>query len=141
MNLVEWVKDEVKSGVELWQDEKLIQQNGANVKGKASQRNLSQISSNSTEEWYRLCRLNAPVGTIIETYNETLWTELFNDTAALVRNDLTKCQLKECAAKSAKTLLSVLQKRNKDHWSDQVSKKEVDVKSNNDTDTTFTVVE
>lgn len=121
MNLTDWVKDELKNGVELWIDEKIVTQNGAQLKRNVKRLReicLGIISSNSPEEWYRLCRLNAPVGTVIVPYDEAVWTELFNDTTALVRNELTKALLKERAAKSAQTLLSVLQKRDKEHWSD-----------------------
>jgi hypothetical protein len=144
MNLTDWVKDELKNGVELWIDEKIVTQNGAQLKRNVKRLReicLGIISSNSPEEWYRLCRLNAPVGTVIVPYDEAVWTELFNDTTALVRNELTKALLKERAAKSAQTLLSVLQKRDKEHWSDNVAKKEVNVKTNEGTNVTFTVVE
>jgi hypothetical protein len=144
MNVYEWTVDALKDGVELWQDEKIVVQNGATLKRNAKRLReicLGIISSNTPEEWYRLCRLNAPVGTVIVPYDETVWTELYNDTTALVRNELTKCLLKERAAKSASTLLSILQKRDKEHWSDNTVKKEVAVKSNNGTDITFTVVE
>lgn len=144
MNLTDWVTDELKNGVELWLDEKIVTQNGAQLKRNVKRLReicLGIISSNSPEEWYRICRLNAPVGTVIVPYDEAVWTELFNDTTALVRNELTKALLKERAAKSAQTLLSVLQKRDKEHWSDNVAKKEVNVKTNEGTNVTFTVVE
>lgn len=121
MTLIEYVKDALKDGVELWSDDKLVTApNGAVLKRDTKRLReicLGVISSNSAEEWYRICRLNSPVGTVIEPYDET-WVELFNDTTALVRNELTKCLLKERAAKSASTLLGILSKRDKDHWSD-----------------------
>lgn len=144
MNVLEWVQDSLKNGVELWEDEKTIMENGVMLKRNTKRLReicLGIISSNNAEEWYRICRLNAPVGTVIVPYDETVWTELYNDTTALVRNTLTKALLKERAAKSASTLLSILQKRDKEHWSDNTVKKEVAVKSNNGTDITFTVVE
>lgn len=121
MNLYDWVKDALKDGVELWSDDKLVT-NAQGVTIKRDTRRLREIclgviSSNTAEEWYRICRLNAPVGTVITPYID-VWEDLFNDTTALVRNELTKCLLKERAAKSAQTLLNILQKRDKDHWSD-----------------------
>lgn len=145
MTLIEWVKDALKDGVELWSDDKLVTApNGAVLKRDTKRLReicLGVISSNNAEEWYRICRLNAPVGTIIEQYDDACWVELFNDTTALVRNDLTKCLLKERAAKSAQTLLGILQRRDKDHWSEQAKEKKVDVKTDNGMNVTFTVVE
>lgn len=120
-NVLEWTKDTLKDGVELWNDDKVINQNGATLKRNTRRLReicLGVISANTAEEWYRICRLNAPPGTVIEPFIKDLWIELFNDTTALVRNELTKCLLKERAAKSAQTLLNILQKRDKDHWSD-----------------------
>lgn len=145
MTLIEWVKDALKDGVELWSDDKLVAApNGAVLKRDTKRLReicLGVISSNSAEEWYRICRLNSPVGTIIEPYDDVCWVELFNDTTALVRNDLTKCLLKERAAKSAQTLLGILQRRDKDHWSETAKEKKVDVKADNGMNVTFTVVE
>lgn len=144
MTLIEWVKDVLKDGVELWNDEKIVSQNGATCKRNTKRLReicLGVISSNNAEEWYRICRLNSPVGTVIEPYDETVWLELFNDVTALVRNDLTKCLLKERAAKSASTLLGILQRRDKEHWSESAKEKKVDVKTGTGTDITFTVVE
>lgn len=120
MNLYDWVKDALKDGVELWSDDKLVT-NAQGVTIKRDTRRLREIclgviSSNTAEEWYRICRLNAPVGTVITPYID-VWEDLFNDTTALVRNELTKCLLKERAAKSAQTLLGILERRDKPHWS------------------------
>lgn len=116
MNLYDWVKDALKDGVELWSNDKLV--NGTIKRDTRRLREicLGVISSNTAEEWYRICRLNAPVGTIITPYID-VWEDLFDDTTALVRNELTKCLLKERAAKSAQTLLGILERRDKQHWS------------------------
>lgn len=144
-NVLEWTKDTLKDGVELWNDDKVINQNGATLKRNTRRLReicLGVISANTAEEWYRICRLNAPPGTVIEPFIEDLWIELFNDTTALVRNELTKCLLKERAAKSAQTLLNILQKRDKDHWSDNPKEKKVDVKAdNNGMNVTFSIME
>lgn len=147
MNVIEWVKDTLKDGVELWNDEKII----INAQGVAIKRDtkrlreicLGVISSNNAEEWYRICRLNAPVGTVVEAYESwpEEWVELFNDVTALVRNDLTKCLLKERAAKSAQTLLNILQKRDKEHWADKPVDKQMKVESSAPVNLTFSVVE
>ena len=126
MTLLEWTKDILKNGVELWSDEAFITaKNGSVVKRDVKVLRavcLGIISSNNAEEWYRLCRLNCPAGTVIEPYYESTWKELFEDTTALVRNELTKCLLKERAAKSAQTLLNILSRRDKEHWSEDKGK-------------------
>lgn len=126
MTLLEWTKDILKNGVELWSDDAFITaKNGSVVKRDVKVLRavcLGIISSNNAEEWYRLCRLNCPAGTVIEPYYESTWKELFEDTTALVRNELTKCLLKERAAKSAQTLLNILSRRDKEHWSEDKGK-------------------
>lgn len=126
MTLIEWTKDLLKNGVELWSDEALITaKNGSVVKRDVKVLRavcLGIISSNTAEEWYRLCRLNCPAGTVIEPYYESTWKELFEDTTALVRNELTKCLLKERAAKSAQILLGILSRRDKEHWAEDKGK-------------------
>lgn len=147
MNIIEYTKDALKNGVELFNDEIFM----TNAQGITVRRNtaklraicLGAISSNDAKEWYRVCRLSSPVGTIIEPFedNEATWNELFNDTIALVRCELTKCLLKERAAKSAKTLLDILSKRDKEHWADDKVKKDLSIKSPGPIDVTFTVVD
>lgn len=126
MKLLEFVKKQFERGPELFVDEKVH----VNDKGVSVMRNckrlremsLGLISSNNADEWYRICRLNCEPGTIIEDYKEEDWTELYNDMLSLVRNELTKCLLKEREKKSAKTLLDILSKRDKNHWSDNNTK-------------------
>lgn len=144
MNLYEWVKDLFKSGVELFNDEIIF----TNDKGITVKRNtkllrelsLGIISSNDSKEWYRICRLNCPVGTIIEDYNELEWNELYDDITALVRNRLTKELLKERATKGAQTLLNILSKRDKGHWGDDSKQTQVKATSNEGISLEFTVV-
>ena len=126
MTLYEWVKDLFKSGVELFNDEIIF----TNDKGITVKRNtkllrelsLGIISSNDSKEWYRICRLNCPVGTIIEDYNELGWNELYDDIRALVRNRLTKELLKDKGSKAAQTLIDVLSLRDKAHWGKESGK-------------------
>jgi hypothetical protein len=142
--LYEWVKDLFKDGVELFSDEILI----TNDKGISLKRNtkllrelsLGIISSNDSKEWYRICRLNSPVGTIIEDYNESEWSELYDDITALVRNRLTKELLKERGSKAAQTLLNILSKRDKGHWGEEQKSTQVKATTDNGINLEFTVV-
>lgn len=144
MTLYEWVKDLFKDGVELFSDELLI----TNDKGITIKRNtkllrelsLGIISSNDSKEWYRICRLNSPVGTIIEDYNEYEWSELYDDITALVRNRLTKELLKERGSKAAQTLLNILSKRDKGHWGEEQKQTQVKATTNEGISLEFTVV-
>lgn len=142
--LYEWVKDLFKDGVELFSDEILI----TNDKGITIKRNtkllrelsLGIISSNDSKEWYRICRLNSPVGTIIEDYNEYEWSELYDDMTALVRNRLTKELLKERGSKAAQTLLNILSKRDKGHWGEEQKSTQVKATTDNGINLEFTVI-
>lgn len=136
MTLYEWAKDLFKDGVELFRDEVLI----TNDKGITLKRNtkllrelsLGIISSNDSNEWYRICRLNSPVGTIIDDYNESEWTNLYDDITALVRNRLTKELLNERGSKAAQTLLNILSKRDKVHWGEDSKQTQVKVEQKED---------
>ena len=144
MTLYEWVKDLFKDGVELFSDEIFI----TNDKGITIKRNtkllrelsLGIISSNDSKEWYRICRLNSPVGTIIEDYNESEWSELYDDITALVRNRLTKELLKERGSKAAQTLLNILSKRDKVHWGEDTKQLKVEQKEDKSLNITFDIV-
>ena len=144
MTLYEWVKDLFKDGVELFNDEVFI----TNDKGITIKRNtkllrelsLGIISSNDSKEWYRICRLNSPVGTIIEDYNEFEWSELYDDITALVRNRLTKELLKERGSKAAQTLLNILSKRDKVHWGEEQKQLKVEQKEDKSLNITFDIV-
>lgn len=122
MKLTEWVSDLFKNGPEIWSDEKVI----VNDKGIAVRRDtfrlrncsLGLVSVSGPEEWYRICRLNCPPGTIIEDYKEEEWAGLYQDMLSLVRNELTKALLTERGNKSAKILLEIMERRDKEHWSD-----------------------
>ena len=125
MTLLDYVKDTFKDGPELWQDEKYITNaQGVTIKRdvkRLREMSLGLLSSSSAEEWYRICRLNCPPGTIIEDYIDE-WIELFNDQLSLARNELTKMLLKERANKSAKTLFDILERRDRTHWAKEESK-------------------
>lgn len=124
MKLFEYIEDLFKNnGVELFVDERFV----TNDKGVTIKRDvktlreisLGVVSCDTSEEWYRICRLKSPVGTIIEDYDETKWDELFKDVTALVRSELTKSVLKERSQKSAKILLDILARRDKQHWGNE----------------------
>jgi hypothetical protein len=125
MTLLEWTKDTLKDGVELFNTERMY----TNDKGVMIRRDctrlrdisLGLVSCDDSTEWYRLVRQCCPAGTIIEEYNEEQWKPLFEDAVAIVRNELVKTLIKERANKSAKTLLDILSKRDKAHWDNSKS--------------------
>lgn len=126
MTLLEWVKDIFKNNeVELFEDEKTIIKNGMtifrNVKN-VHDLSLGIVTANNASEWYRCCRLHCPVGTIIEDFDPVVWNELFDDVSSLVRNALVKTLLKERFAKSAKTLLDLMERRDKAHFAKEDQK-------------------
>lgn len=136
MTLLEYVKNEFKHGPELFRDQ-IIQ---TNDKGVSITRNterlrkmsLGIVSCNNAEEWYNLVRQVCVPGTIIEPYNEE-WNKLYEDYTLLVRNSLTLQLLQERRERSAKTLLDILARRDKSHWSED--KKSLEVSTGNETKT------
>ena len=124
MTLLEWTKDTLKDGVELFRDEIVISGKGQLTRNVQKLRaiSLGVISSDCAEEWYKICRLTCPVGTIIVDFKDDreAWEELYSDTLALVRNELTKSLLNERFSKSSKVLIEVLARRDKSHWSDDI---------------------
>ena len=135
MNLLEWTKDQFKNGPELFRDQIII----TNDKGATITRNterlrkmsLGLISCNTSEEWYNICRLVCEPGTIIESYTDD-WKKLYEDYNLLVRNNLTLQLLQERREKSAKTLLEILERRDKSHWGADSKSIEVSSKNNNE---------
>lgn len=136
MTLIEWVKDIFKTReVELFEDEKVFVKNGMTVHrdvSKLHELSLGIVSSNTSEEWYRVCRLQCPVGTIIEDYYASAWDELYNDISSLVRNELVKTLLKERFAKSAKTLLDLMERRDKTHFAKNEDSTKISAKVTNE---------
>lgn len=135
--LYEWVKKEIEQGPELLNDEIVI----TNKKGVAIKRDtkrlreisLGVISSNNAREFYNICRLSCIPGTVIEEYDETKWVELYNDMTAMVRNKLTRMLLDERFNKSAKVLMDILSKRDKDHWAEDKTTKSAEIKKGDET--------
>lgn len=126
MTLLEWVKDVFKNNeVELFEDEKTIIKNGMTISRNVKNvhdLSLGIVTANDASEWYRCCRLHCPVGTIIEDFDPVVWNELFYDVSSLVRNALVKTLLKERFAKSAKTLLDLMERRDKAHFAKEDQK-------------------
>lgn len=136
----DWVDNETKNGIELFSDQKII----LGKKGTTLTRNteklrqisLGAISSNDSKEWYLVCRLNAPVGTILEDYDETYWVNKYNEVVSLCRLELTKSLMSERNMKSANILLKVLEKRDRNHWADTAKQISIDTK---DTDKSINI--
>ena len=126
MTLLEWVKSVFKNNeVELFEDEKTIVNNNITIRRDVKilhNLSLGIVASNNAEEWYRCCRLHCPVGTIIEDFDPAVWNDLFDDVSSLVRNALVKTLLNERFAKSAKTLLDLMERRDKAHFAKEDQK-------------------
>lgn len=124
--LYDWTKEEIKNGPELLNDEVFITSSkGATIRRdtkRLREISLGCVSSNNAKEWYSICRLSCPPGTVIEDYDETKWVQLFEDMSLLCRNKLTRLLLDERANKSAKTLMDILERRDKLHWGKEDSK-------------------
>lgn len=131
MTLYEWVKDLFKNGVELFNDSIQIDSKGVVLNRdtkKLKECSIGIISSKDSKEWYNVCRLNCPVGTVIEDY-DSKWEELYNDVYTLVKLKLTQALIKERANKSARTFLDILERRSRDEWHKDTAQKEVKVES------------
>lgn len=140
MKLYDYVKTMFENGVELFLDKQVY----TNEKGitltrdtrRLREMSLGLISSNSSQEWYNICRLNCVPGTIIEPY-EDKWDILYQDMLILARNALLRALLSERDKSSAKTLLTILERRDAIKWSQN---KQVEVKSEKDNNITISIV-
>lgn len=143
MNLLEWITEEFKEGVELFNDIKTITKNGATLTRDVSRLHkcsVGLISAQDAKDWYHICRLNCPVGTVIVPYTDD-WESIYNDNLLLVKLELTKALLDERFNKSAKTLIDILERRSKDEWGKDP--KQVKVEQNKETNNltvTFDIV-
>lgn len=118
MTLFDWVKDLFKDGVELYSDVRIMTQNNVTLQrdcSKLHKCSIGLISADTPEAWYTVCRLNCPVGTIIEPFDER-WNSLYNDLLILTKLSLTERLVTERHNKSAKTLLDILERRAKSEW-------------------------
>lgn len=123
MTLVDYISKLFQKGPELWEDVKTVHDPNtkATVKrdvARLRKCSLGIVACDTAEEWYRICRRECPVGTVIDDFDKDSdhWNELFNDVTVLVRAELTRSLLLERNYKSAKTLLDVLERRDKSHW-------------------------
>lgn len=117
--LIKWTENIFKDGVELFEDEHIITQNGVTIKRDCKRLkacSIGLISTATPEEWYNICRLNCEPGTIIEPFDER-WNSLYNDMLILTKLSLTERLVTERHNKSAKTLLDILERRAKSEWS------------------------
>lgn len=124
--LYDWTKEEIKNGPELLDDEIFVKSSkGATIRRdtrRLREISLGCVSANNAKEFYNVCRLNCPPGTVIEDYNEEKWNPLYEDMTLLCRNKLTRLLLDERSNKSAKTLFDILERRDKSHWAKEESK-------------------
>lgn len=131
MTLYEWVKDLFKNGVELFNDSIQIESKGVILTRdtkKLKECSIAIISSKDSKEWYNVCRLQCPVGVIIDEYND-IWNNLYEDVLSLVKLKLTQTLINERANKSARTLLDILERRSREEWHKDGTSKEVKVES------------
>lgn len=141
MTLHEWVQDTIKNGVELFNDS-IISTNDKGISLRRDtkilrQLSLGAISTNTAKEWWLICRLHSPVGTVIDDYDPDKWESMYEEVIALCRLALTKALVDERNAKSAKVLTDILTKRDAQHWQE---KKEVAVNSNNEQPISISIV-
>lgn len=132
LDILKWTIDTIKQGPELWQDYKMVAdpESGATVRRdcrKLRELSLGMVSCNDSHEFYRICRHAAPVGIVLEDYDENRWHHTFEDFRALVRMELTKAMLTEDNSKKAKLLLDVLERRDAEHYAKKESGKKVEV--------------
>lgn len=135
MKLLDYVKDEFKNGPELFRNEIEIVRKGTTIKRNTERlrkMSLGLVSCNDSNEWYSLCRQVCPAGTIIEEYTDD-WKPLFDDLVILVQNQLTLQLLQERREKSAKTLLDILARRDKQHWGEDKGTKTAEIKKGDET--------
>lgn len=131
MTLLEWVKDLFKNGVEIFNDTVQYTNNGITLTRdtkKLKECSIAIISSKDSKEWYNVCRLHCPVGTIIDDYNDE-WSKLYDDILSLVKLKLTQTLINERANKSARTLLDILERRSREEWHKDSTPKELKVES------------
>lgn len=89
------------------------------------------LTTNSKEEFEKLCFHLAPVGTIIEPLDD----DYYEGQLLLARNYLNVRAISN--DRETKRLLDILERRDKEHWTKE-SSKTVEVK-NNPTDNTMTI--
>ncbi len=134
MTLLDYVKKLFTKGPELWEDTRTVHDPNTKATIKRDTARLRKcslgiVSCDTPEEFYRICRRECPVGTVINPFEDDRdqWTELYEDIRILVRADLTRSLLMERNYKSSKTLLDVLERRDREHWAKETAKKTTEV--------------
>lgn len=84
------------------------------------------ISTNNKEEFSKLVFHLAPVGIIVDEIDD----EYYEGQMLKLRNMLTKILVTEPNFRQAEKWLKLLERRDKDHWSEQSKKTEVKASSN-----------
>lgn len=139
MTLFDYTKDLFKDGVEIFNDQMIITRNNATLTRDARvlrELSLAAISTTDAMEWYSICRLKCPIGTIIEDFCD-VWNQLYSDVVLLCRVALTKGLLNERNKSSATTLMKILEKRDPHHWSE---KKDIELKGNTNQQISISIV-
>ena len=140
--LIKWTENIFKDGVELFEDEHIITKNGVTIKRdctKLHKCSIGLISADTPEAWYTVCRLNCPVGTIIEPFDER-WNSLYNDLLILTKLSLTERLVTERHNKSAKTLLDILERRAKSEWGKDNQQLKIEQKEDKSLNITFDII-
>jgi hypothetical protein len=120
MTLSSWLKDNWKH-IAIKEVQGTLRVNPLNV-----DLTVGLLSTNSKEEFQKLVFHLAPVGIIIDEIPD----EYYEGQLLKLRNMLTKILITEPNFRQADKWLKLLERRDKDHWSEQSKKTEVKATSN-----------
>jgi hypothetical protein len=120
MTLSSWLKDNWKH-IAIKEVQGTLRVNPLNV-----DLTVGLLSTNSKEEFAKLVFHLAPVGIIVDEIPD----EYYEGQLLKLRNMLTKILITEPNFRQADKWLKLLERRDKDHWSEQSKKTEVKATSN-----------
>lgn len=120
MTLSSWLKDNWKH-IAIKEAQGNLRVNPLNV-----DLTVGLLSTNSKEEFQKLVFHLAPVGIIVDEIPD----EYYEGQLLKLRNMLTKILITEPNFRQADKWLKLLERRDKDHWSEQAKKTEVKATSN-----------
>jgi hypothetical protein len=120
MTLSSWLKDNWKH-IAIKEVQGTLRVNPLNV-----DLTVGLLSTNSKEEFQKLVFHLAPVGIIVDEIPD----EYYEGQLLKLRNMLTKILITEPNFRQADKWLKLLERRDKDHWSEQSKKTEVKATSN-----------
>lgn len=120
MTLSSWLKDNWKH-IAIKEVQGNLRVNPLNV-----DLTVGLLSTNSKEEFQKLVFHLAPVGIIVDEIPD----EYYEGQLLKLRNMLTKILITEPNFRQADKWLKLLERRDKDHWSEQSKKTEVKATSN-----------